>query len=119
MNRINTYIECYIAFVYHKHRSPNKYSDLNSYLEDEFKYVACNWDNEYDIVKWLGSTVSSLLTPTTICTMIQAIQKYYGDDPCLKHVYLNITPDNVLRHYCYSVIHDMSAEKIKNYILLG
>ena len=113
MNRINTYIECYMQYVFHKHRSPSKYQDIDAYLDNEFKYVASNWENEYDIVQWLGSNMKSLLTAETICTMIQTIQRYYGDDPCIKHIYLELTPELVMRHYCYCVIQQMPAEKIK------
>lgn len=116
MNRINTYIECYMQYVFHKHRSPNKYQDIDAYLDNEFKYVASNWDNEYDIVQWLGSNIKSLLTADTICTMIQTIQRYYGDDPCIKNIYLEITPELVMRHYCHCVIHEMPSIKIKELV---
>ena len=116
MNRIQTYIESYITFVFYKHRSRNKYTDLDAYLENEFKYVACNWDNEYNFVQWLGSIKDKLLTPTTVCTMIRTIQAYYGDDPIIKNVYLELTPKLTLLHYCYCIVQQMTAEKMKELV---
>lgn len=114
MNRIDTYIDNYLLYVYHKHKSRNKYIDLDTYLENEFKYVACNWDNEYNFVDWLGSVKTKLLTPTTICEMIRA---FYVDDPLIKNVFKELTPELTLLHYCSYVVQNMSTEKIRELVV--
>ena len=112
MERIHTHIECYLQYIYHKHFH-SAYID-----EDEFKYVATNWDNEYNFVTWfsLFQKISSLLTPHNICMMIRAIQAYYGDDPAVKNVYLELTPDLVLLHYVYCTVRKMNLEQITSIV---
>ncbi len=108
MERIHTHIECYLQYIYHKHFR-SAYID-----EDELKYVATNWDNEYNFVNWLSTNHIKLLTPDNICTMIRAIQEHYGDDPAVKQVYLELTPDLVLLHYVSCTVNKMDFERIKS-----
>jgi hypothetical protein len=109
--QIDPYIEGYIQYVFHKHKTPNKYEDLDLYLESEFKFAA----TEYDFAEWLGNTnKKKLLTPDNMCSMIHIVQRHYGKDTAI--LFLEITPDTLLIEYAYCIIYYMPVEKIREII---
>lgn len=108
---LDSYINGYIQYVFRKDNTPNKYEDLDAYLESEFKFAA----TEYDFAEWLGNTSKAmLLTPENMCSMIHKVQAHYGTDTA--ELFLEITPDTLLIEYAYCVIYYMSVEKIREII---
>ncbi len=106
--QLESYIEGYIQYVLRKHKTPNKYENLDLYLESEFKYVA----SEYNFSEWLGNTSKNrLLTPENMCKMFNTIRQ--------EGTPIDLTSDILLREYAYWILYYMPVDKIKTILELS
>lgn len=128
------YLNEYFQFVWEHDENEKRETDLNDYLEEDFKFSAGNnWESGFDFVDWLLGQgdmgehykatakmpcLHALLTFRETCSITSRIIKYYEDnyDDATSFT-KEITCESVLRHLAYVELAEMSVEDLKE--LLG
>jgi hypothetical protein len=135
MNALDNIVENYLRFVFKWDENDKKDTDLDEYLDEDFKFSAVNnWEDGFDIVDWYEGrgdyaenghygcgrqgSLSDLLDFGETCDAIRIIQEFYseyGGDSLMS--YDDLAPEKVIRNYAYVFAFSKSSEEMKDGLL--
>ena len=116
MRKLNTYLIEYLNMCFND--IYYNQDNLDEYLEDEFKFKTTNdWDNTGNDFSNYIEEKGIELTINTQYYLIRFIIDYYKINFGDSNVFIeNITYKNVLRHYAYIEVNELSIEDLKKYL---
>lgn len=119
--KLQNFINEYLKFVF---KSISEGNLDEEYLDEEFKFISSNnWINGFDFINWLLTdkitSIDKFLNLKETCEIISYITSYYEENYGgeVSHFTNNISPENILRHYVYVKVHEMSAVQLKELLL--